>query len=61
MTDDLISRQALIDRLTVFNEWCKDGRLQGSMFAVDVIKDMPNAEKTGALDTHKAVIDCGKV
>ena len=39
---DLISRQALLDRLDDFNKWCKDGRLQGSLFAVDVIKDMPS-------------------
>ena len=39
---DLISRQAIINRLDDFNNWCKDGRLQGSLFAVDVIKDMPS-------------------
>ena len=46
---DLISRHALLDRLDDFNKWCKDGRLQGTLFAVDVINDMssvaiPNAE-----------------
>lgn len=39
--EDAISRQGLLNRLDDFNKWCKDGRLQGSLFAVDVIKDMP--------------------
>ena len=38
---DCVNREALLKRLNEFNEWCKDGRLQGSLFAVDVIKDMP--------------------
>lgn len=38
---DCIDRKALLNRLNDFNEWCKDSRLPGSMFAVDVIKDMP--------------------
>ena len=40
--DDCISRQDLLNRLDDFNKWCKDGRLQGSLFAIDVIKDMPS-------------------
>jgi hypothetical protein len=47
---DAISRQGLLNRLDDFNKWCKDGRLQGSLFAVDVIKDMPSVtpqQKTG--------------
>ena len=39
--EDCISRQSLLNRLDDFNKWCKDGRLQGSLFAIDVIKDMP--------------------
>ena len=39
--EDAISREQLIERLEDFNKWCKDGRLQGSKFAVDVVKDMP--------------------
>ena len=44
---DYISRQALIERLEDFNKWCKDDRLQGSLFAVDVVKDMPSVSRTG--------------
>lgn len=39
--EDCISRQSLLNRLNNFNKWCKDGRLQGSLFVIDVIKDMP--------------------
>ena len=45
---DLISKQAVLDRLDDFNKWCKDGRLQGSLFAVDVIKDMPSVAISSA-------------
>ena len=41
--NDYISREALLKRLNDFNEWCRDGRLQGSLFAADVIKDIPAA------------------
>ena len=37
----LIDADALIERLDDFNKWCKDERLQGSLFAVDVVGDMP--------------------
>lgn len=39
-----IDADRLISRLNVFNEWCKDGRLQGSIFAADVIGDEPTAD-----------------
>lgn len=39
-----IDADRLISRLNTFNEWCKDERLQGSIFAVDVIKDEPTAD-----------------
>ena len=39
--EDCISRQALITRLDDFVKWCKDGRLQGAKFALDVVGDMP--------------------
>lgn len=42
--NDYISREALLKRLNDFNEWCRDGRLQGSLFAADVIKDIPAAD-----------------
>lgn len=37
----LIDADALIERLDDFNKWCKDERLQGSLFVVDVVGDMP--------------------
>lgn len=37
----LIDADALIERLDDFNKWCKDERLQGSLFVVNVVGDMP--------------------
>lgn len=46
--DDLISRKSILDRLDDFTNWCKDERLQGCLFAMDVIKEMPSANpRTG--------------
>lgn len=36
----LIDADALIEKLDDFNKWCKDGRLQGSLFVADVVGDM---------------------
>ena len=43
----LIDADALIERLDDFNKWCKDERLQGSLFAVDVVGDMPTVDVFG--------------
>lgn len=52
--DDVISREAIIERLDDFNKWCKDGRLQGSLFAVDVIKDMPSVQPSITTEIEKS-------
>lgn len=41
---EYIEKETLMKRLNDFNEWCKDGRLQGTVFAIDVIKDIPAAD-----------------
>lgn len=50
----LIDADALIERLDDFNKWCKDERLQGSLFAVDVVGDMPTVD---VLDKIRAEIE----
>ena len=47
----LIDADALIERLDDFNKWCKDERLQGSLFAVDVVGDMPTVCDIDAIRT----------
>jgi len=49
----IIDADALIERLDDFNKWCKDERLQGSLFAVDVVGDMPTVD---VLDKIRAEI-----
>ena len=41
---EYIDKEEVLKRLNDFNEWCKDGRFQGVLFAVDVIKDIPTTE-----------------
>ena len=68
----IIDADALIERLDDFNKWCKDQRLQGSLFAVDVVGDMPTVdvldkiipaiagiEITGHIDEHTSFIRTG--
>ena len=50
----LIDADALIERLDDFNKWCKDERLQGSLFAVDVVGDMPTVD---VMDKVRAEIE----
>ena len=38
---EYIKKSELVNRLEDFNKWCKDGRLQGSEFALCVIHDLP--------------------
>ena len=54
----LIDADALIERLDDFNKWCKDERLQGSLFAVDVVGDMPTVD---VLDKLRDEIEQRKV
>lgn len=53
----LIDADALIERLDDFNKWCKDERLQGSLFAVDVVGDMPTVD---VLEQIRAEIDVAR-
>lgn len=50
----IIDADALIERLDDFNKWCKDERLQGSLFAIDVVGDMPTVD---VLDKVRAEIE----
>lgn len=43
-TDGLIDRAHLLKRLQDFVEWCRDDRLDGTKFCIDVIKDEPSAQ-----------------
>jgi len=43
-TDGLIGRAHLLKRLQDFVEWCRDDRLDGTKFCIDVIKDEPSAQ-----------------
>lgn len=54
---EYIDKEEVLKRLNDFNEWCKDGRLQGSLFAVDVIKDIPSADVQPIRRGHWIIID----
>jgi hypothetical protein len=57
-----IDADRLISRLNIFNEWCKDERLKGSIFAVDVIRDEPTADvepvKHGKWEKEEICTNC---